>query len=898
MILSEDGKSVTVEKGDTLWGIAEKHLGSGTKYPQLATINNIPSPYYIYVNQVIKLTSDGSASSGSSNNSNKPTIKQFGLLSTSDDTLYATWDWGKPASETESYKVQWTYNTGDGVWLVGESGTNSVDQDDPGISRQDTYNVPDNARQVRFKVKPISKKKKVDDNTEVNYWDADWSDVKTWTDGTPLSTPSTPSVDVDKFKLTASLDNISILNATHIEFQVSRNNSASPFATKKAEITTGHASHTFTITAGGEYKVRARAYNSKASEYSDWSAYSGNVGTIPAAPAGITTIRANSETSIYLEWSTVDNATSYDIEYTTKEEYFDGSDQTTTKTGIESNHFELTGLTSGTKYFLRVRAVNKDGASSWTEPKSVVIGTKPAAPTTWSSTTTAITGEKLTLYWVHNTEDGSSQTYADLEIYVDGTKIIMDPIKNSEDEDEKDKTSAYTIDTTQYTEGTQIQWRVRTAGITKVYGDWSVQRTIDVYAPPTLELKVSDVEGNSIESLTSFPFYVYGLAGPNTQAPLGYHLTVTSNGLYETVDNMGNPKTINIGDQVYSKHFDTQETLLVEMSANNIDLENNIEYTVTCTVSMNSGLTAESSVTFTVYWEDLMFAPNASIGLNKENLTTTIRPYCEDSQTIYYRVDYADETYTKTAENVGWIAGTAIKGQKTTTGELVYSGTTAEGEEIYYCVVEEKTAVTDVYLSVYRREFDGDFTELAAGLDGEKRTTVTDPHPALDFARYRIVAISKSTGAVSYTDLPGHPVNGKSVIIQWDEEWTNFEVSEDVATERPPWTGSLLKLPYNIDVSDNNKSDVALVEYIGRSHPISYYGTQLGQSATWNVEIEKADKETVYALRRLSRWMGDVYVREPSGSGYWANIVVSFNQKHNALTIPVTLNITRVEGGA
>ena len=43
--------------------------------------------------------------------------------------------------------------------------------------------------------------------------------------------------------------------------------------------------------------------------------------------------------------------------------------------------------------------------------------------------------------------------------------------------------------------------------------------------------------------------------------------------------------------------------------------------------------------------------------------------------------------------------------------------------------------------------------------------------------------------------------------------------------------------------------------------------------------------------------MGDVYVREPSGSGYWANVSVSFSQRHTALTIPVTLNLTRVEGG-
>ena len=98
-------------------------------------------------------------------------------------------------------------------------------------------------------------------------------------------------------------------------------------------------------------------------------------------------------------------------------------------------------------------------------------------------------------------------------------------------------------------------------------------------------------------------------------------------------------------------------------------------------------------------------------------------------------------------------------------------------------------------------------------------------------------------------------------------------------------------------MSDSNTSDVSLIEYIGREHPVSYYGTQIGSSATWSVEIDKNDKETLHALRRLARWMGDVYVREPSGSGYWANISVSFNQKHCEVTIPVSISITRVDGG-
>ena len=176
--------------------------------------------------------------------------------------------------------------------------------------------------------------------------------------------------------------------------------------------------------------------------------------------------------------------------------------------------------------------------------------------------------------------------------------------------------------------------------------------------------------------------------------------------------------------------------------------------------------------------------------------------------------------------------------------------------------------------------------------------SITDPHPALDYARYRVVATTTSTGTVSYYDLPGFPVGCNSVIIQWDDDWSDFDVSEDDLPTEPTWTGSMLKLPYNIDVSDSNSIDVSLVEYIGRKHPVSYYGSQLGVTSTWNVEIPKYDKETLYAIRRLAIWTGDVYVREPSGSGYWANISVSYSQKHLDLTIPISFNVTRVEGGA
>lgn len=812
--------SYTVVKGDTLSELAQKF---GTTVSNLVNLNNIKDPDFIVVGQTLKL--DGTADPVSTNTTSRPTITVFGLQSNTDRTVYATWKWDK--SNTENYQCYWTYDTGDGVWFIGNNSTTD--------DKQSTYNAPSNAKRVKFKVKPISKKKTVN-NKETYYWTAGWSTEKEYNfSNNPPSKPSTPEVEIEKYTLTATLANLNV-NGTHIEFQVVKDDN-SVFKTGTAKIVTNSATFSCSVTAGSKYKVRCRA--KRGDLYSDWTEYSQNNNTIPAVPSGITTLKATSDTSIYIEWAKVATATSYDLEFATKKDYFDNSEETTPINGIEYTHFEKTGLESGEEYFFRVRATNTEGSSAWSSVKSIVIGKDPISPTTWSSSTTVIVGEKLVLFWMHNAEDGSSQTYAELELTINGATDVY-TIENTASEEDKDKTSTYEINTSQYVEGTKIEWRVRTAGITRAYGDWSTMRTVDIYAPPTIEISLRDSNSNNIETLTSFPCYVRGLAGPNTQLPIGYHVSVISNDIYETLDNVGNPKTVNKGESVYSNYFDTSYALLVELNAGNIDLENNMTYTLKVTVAMNSGLTAESSLEFKVAWTDVEYEPNAEIAIDNSTYSASIRPYCED---------------------------------------------------------EYGNLIDDMLVSLYRRDFDGNFTEICKDIENSKNVYVTDPHPALDYARYRVVAKTKSTGAMSYCDIPGVPVNGNAVIIQWDEKWATFDTLNADELEQPEWSGNMLKLPYNIDVSESHSKDATLVEYIGRTHPVSYYGTQLGESQTWGVVIPHDDEETLYGLRRLARWMGDVYVREPSGIGYWAAISVSFSHKHTDLTIPVTLDITRVSGG-
>lgn len=878
--LSADHTYVTVERGDTLSEIARAYssYSNNATYQQLAAINSISNPNLIYVGQKIYLTNNGSSGSGSSSssssNTNQATIDQFGYQSNSSDTLFAVWSWSK--DHTENYEVEWCYDTGDGPWFIGNTSTSE--------HKQSTYSIPSNAKRVKFRVKPISETYTSNNNT-TSYWTANWSTAKIYNvEANPPSVPSTPEVEIKKYKLTATLDNLDV-NATQIQFKIVKDNSKT-FKTGMATITTGHASYSCNVDAGGEYKVACRSYNG--SIYSDWSEYSDNQSTIPSAPTGITTCKAASETSVYLEWPAVTSAESYSIEYTTKKQYFDGSDQVTTLSDIKTTKYEKTGLQTGQEYFFRVCAVNDQGESSWSDIVSVVLGTNPSAPTTWSSTTTVMVGEELTLYWMHNVEDGSDQTYAELELIIDG-EMIPHTITGD--------TDRYVIDTSKYTEGTTIKWRVHTAGISKVYGEWSVQRVVNVYAPVTLALNMLDPEGNEIDLIESFPVYISALAGPNTQLPIGYHLSVISNEMYETTDRAGNRAVVTAGQEVYSKHFDITDALMVELSAGNIDLENNVGYTIMCTVSMDSGLTAEASLPITVAWTDVMYTPNAEINLDTDAYVTHIRPFCRSYEMVRYKVDFRDGVFIKTAETIDRAYGEPMIGRITMTGETVYYGTTADGDEAYFCQVEESEVVSGVTLSVYRREFDGKFTELATGLINGNDTCITDPHPALDYARYRIVAISDDTGAVGYYDLPGYPVGGTAAIIQWDEAWTNFDVNNTDALEEPAWAGSMLKLPYNIDVSDSTEPDLELVEYIGREHPVVYHGTQRGYSSNWDVEIAKDDKETLYAIRRLQNWMGPAYVREPSGSGYWASVKVSYDQTHCEVTIPVKFSITRVEGG-
>lgn len=848
----ENGKW-RVSKGDCLWNIAKTVYNDPYRWRDIANANGISQKTaLIYPGNLLTLpgvSSNATPVAPPPNYSKNVTIQWWALDSGESRSMYVTWSYDRP--NTNGYEVKWEYDTGAGGWRNGSTSTVT--------EKQAGYSAPDNAKVVKVTITPKSDSWSdgVGESRDYNY------------SNNPPEIPPMPSFTIDiNNKLTATINNIqTTINAEYIEFAIYQDDTMK-YKTVRTTFNadTGYCSFTTDVQPGHSYKIRCRAI--RGSVYGGYTEFTSNEYSLPTAPTNIKVLRSQTISeqqstayAIYIEWDEVLTAKSYVVEWAKSVDLLgtSGSSKQNTEEG-KGPSLLIPGIDLGYKYFFRVASVNDKGQSNnWTPIKSVTLGTKPSPPTTYSNIISCVMGEDLNLYWAHNSTDGSYETYARLQLTISDSAhpdlsptIITKVIQNTKPIEEQGTTSVYKINTNDpewatLGEGYIIKWKVQTAGVTSEYSNWSTERQAIVYARPNVEIDILNNLSLSVDGVYSFPFYISVLASPTSQTPISYYVEIISNSAYETIDDVGKIKMVNIGDKIYQKYYDPQInpwSFIVEMSPSNIDLENDVSYTVNVTVSMDSGLTAVSTKDFTSLFEDLFYDVYADVIIDKETSTASIHPYC-----------------TEIINNI-------------------------------------PTLVTNCKLSVYRREYDGSFKEIARDINNESDLYVTDPHPSLDYARYRVVAKMNDTGAISFCDIKSIEVNEKSAIIQWAEKWSSFEINASgEGNVEPAWAGSMLKIPYNISISDNKAIDVSLVKYAGRENPVSYYGTQIGETSSWSMFIPKEDKALLYDIRRLSRWTGDVYVREPYGTGYWANISVSYNLKYSDLIVPITISLTRVEGG-
>ena len=991
---------------------------------------------------------------------------EIGIVEDTDRELYARWVYGVANTDSFSYQFDYLVDIDSAQIIEPKYSSYAVDEDQQWfigtestvkyssvISNQYknslfavTYSPPETATRVRFRVKPVAKKHEVN-GKNTPYYTSKWSSwvyvtLSNYVDHTPAK-PSAPTVEVTETHVQVYVDTYDP-NTKYVKFQLVKNDSELVSKTW-VEVKMNRAITWLKHPTGGvRYKIQAFGYYKKVGNtykiMGPGSEYSEDFGihlppNKPSVFSGQLSKLMNAST-VQLFWEKALRATAYDVEYTTNPSYFDSSEEVQsievqadgnsyTYKNRTYNHCEIVGLTyqPSTKYYFRVRSKNDVGESEWNIKWpyfSITTGIKPNEPTTWSERSVLAVGDKIYLYWTHNSEDGSKQTSAQVNFEfdkqnpltrtVDGNKnyLVIDP------DTEQSGSRFRTI-----TDGMKVTWRVRTMGILTGdanYSPWSTWREITFHTSPSVSMSMYygsgaayHINGYGFKGriydgglMRMFPLYVVSYPSPNTQIPVSFRCSIIANETYETVDNRGNMIYVASGESIYNKFVDdsvwdwiansNSRIYVHEILPSDVTLEDGISYTCRIEILTDAGLTATNSMEFTTDLNDLTYTPDAEIAIDTESYAAFITPFCttlsgykieelfyngapenagtgvwtyavtlnkealEESDIIVEKMEEVDPSnfnYTMDgdssviydgifASTLSFKKGTAADKATTDKNEKVTITCSYDGDQTlsftltkrgnanvtsitnFNVVVQYQTSeqiqysefgdreehvpgfiyknrisslADNVFLSVYRRAVDGEFIEIDSDIPNDGISTITDPHPALDYARYRVVARSEDSGGLTYYDVPNYPINAPYIVIQWDEQWRDFSAVEESGFSEPIYSGSRIVIPGNIDVSNSFAPDVSMIEYIGREHPVAYHGTQIGETASWSCAIPRDDVETLSAVRRLARWMGVCYVREPSGSGFWATVGVSFSQTHSEVIIPITFNITRTEGG-
>lgn len=803
-------------------------------------------------------------------------------VSPSSRTILASWKWTK--SGTTGYHVRWFYviDTLQKKVLGSEVDIPYQPRISGGSNCQ--YEMPENADYIIFRIQPYTDNKKKDSkgkDTKTPAWTKDWSQEKTFyqTYRQPVK-PPTPSVTLledplqpDTQPIQASVSNLDPLDIedgkSTIEFEWYINDLYA--LSESALIVSNSATIVHNFPNGNKYKARCRLFRNgtgnKEKYISPYSEFSSNVALRPTDTITIQRIEAKSATSAYLSWSKGGSeyygttASSWDIEYTDDPSKFDITGDTQTITGITTLEYIVTGLEAGHVYYFRVRAVNSNGHSNWGPYKDVTLGEIPGAPTTWSNLTKVTRGQTIKFYWNNNARDASAETEAKItaKFYNNSGQLVdtqVWTVVNTRDDDHKYDTSTYTYTVPTGSTYSSIDWCVKCKGVLNEYGPDSTVRTIEIYDKGFVTLGLYYPSGSQISSnvIQHFPFQLRCSTTPSSVTPMQFYVVCKAREQYDTYDRYGEPKIVMAGDILYSNLVSPNQSynqLYLDFSAIDIDLEDYM-YSFEVYASTTNGVNTQvATLNFSVNTPSSDFGVDADVFIDENYLTAQINPYCT----------------------------------------CVIENTSTEETETVRDDVQTEACLFDVY----RVDYDGGYTEIASGITGDN--VVVDPHPTLNGVRYRIIATDTSTGEEVHGDTAMYEVDTFSAVIQWDERSITKNLDEMVTYDQMTH-GNVLRLPYNFDISENSAPEVELVKYAGRKNPVTYYGTVRNFKCTWNADIPADDSLTLSMLRKLQNWMGDAYVREPSGLGYWATVNVNISRTHMQVTVPVSITITRVEGGA
>lgn len=576
-------------------------------------------------------------------------------------------------------------------------------------------------------------------------------------------------------------------------------------------------------------------------------------GDVPLPPANVnvdtTDVDGTARISWRWNWS---EATAAEISWADHRDAWESTDEPSTYVvnSTRASAWNISGLTTGTKWYIRIRFLSVRGDSTTYGLYSAIhdldLRSAPATPSLELLPDYVTVDGTTTAAWGYVSTDGTPQMAAEIaEVITENGETTYVRIAETE-------TAQHVLigpssllgdvprairDT--WTTGSSHALALKLKSGSQIESDWSVPKQLIVLNPLSVNLSglpfvsrsyVID-EGEAEETITdatslvAMPFNIT-VTGAGSDGET--HISITRTEPYL----MTRPDDTEYGgfegETILSKSFPGEGTFQITNDDLVGYLDDGAPYTLHVSVSDMHGQIAEleEPIDFIVHWDHQAKVPDGLVEIDED-----------------YDVAYLTP-----------VAPTPEEGETWTLAE---------------------TDVCDIY------RLSTDRPELIVS-DGEWGTKYVDPYPAIgENAGYRFVFKTANNDYIA------------EKLVAWTDIYAGLDILNNIID----FGNDSVDLLWNVDLSSAWKKDFKETQYLGGSVVGDWNPAISRTGSVTGVVVKAIDNDTIMAMRRLANHAGICHVRTVDGSSYAADVQVSESRGHEPsdLTVNFTLNVTRVD---
>lgn len=562
-------------------------------------------------------------------------------------------------------------------------------------------------------------------------------------------------------------------------------------------------------------------------------------GTVPVAPDNVSVQLTDIAGTIRVIWDwSWQDADAAELSWADHADAWESTDEpdTYTVTRLRQSAWNISGLQTGKKWFVRVRLIQTDGEKqtfgAYSDTMTINLSSAPVAPVISLSESVITEEGTITASWIYTSTDGTGQAFAEIaEVTEDSGAAVYETIAQT--------LSAQNVTITAadqgWIAGETHSLAVRVVSASGESSEWSAAVALYVADPITCTIaqtslvevteSTTDEEGETItwtvNALTEMPLTVT-VEGAGTAGITSLIIERADTYSVDRPDESNFTGYEGEAVAVYSQTGEDQITITQEELTGALD--DGANYRLIVTVNDDLGQSAMESIEFSVLWAHQAEAPSASVLMDAENMIARLTP------------------------------------------------------------IAPAGAAADDVCDIYRLSVDKPELIYESATFG---TEYVDPFPTLgDFGGHRFVTRTAN----------GDYITTEEQFAWYDTGVDQGDVLESEYNIIEFGTGRAL-IRYNIDLQSDWEKDFEETKYLGGSVQGDWNNGVSRSGSINGVAVRTQDQDLITTMRRLAVWPGICHVRTKEGSSFPADVQVSesvsVSDGHKISAF--TLNITKVD---